>query len=225
MLDVPRERPVFHPEFGETLKGLREGKGWGQREAVDIAQRKGYRRLSRQIMLRLERGQVKNPNPDVLRDVAAFYGVEYATLAAQFTALTYGVRITVAEVLRSRADSTHGKKPYALTSSVPEDRVQQTPAKDTTGEAVHGDSAAAGTTNRLSESEQARDAEMHRAFIEERSAMERDVIAKLYGLADGVRDVADALLGRAQPPPSGETVTAQRGRHPQARRAGTRRSR
>jgi transcriptional regulator with XRE-family HTH domain len=224
---VPRHRPVFHPEFGETLKGLRESKGWRQREAADIAQRKGYRRLSRQIMLRLERGQVKNPNPDVLRDVAAFYGVEYAALAAQFTALTYGVRITVAEVLNPRADPTHAKKPYALTSSVPEDRVQHPPtANGILGEAAHGDdSAAAGTPDRLSKSQSARDVEVRNSIIADRKDIGRELIDRLTKAADDIRSVADALRTSDTPPPAGGARPGDAGSGPSVRPAGTRRGR
>lgn len=34
-------RPTFHAEIGRELAQLREGKGWSQRRAVDIARRKG----------------------------------------------------------------------------------------------------------------------------------------------------------------------------------------
>lgn len=80
--EVVRERPVFHPEFGGNLRELREQRKWTQRRAAAIALQKGHAALTRQILIRLENGQVKNPEPEVLRAVAGLYNLPYEPLAA-----------------------------------------------------------------------------------------------------------------------------------------------
>jgi transcriptional regulator with XRE-family HTH domain len=86
-----RERPVFYAEFGGTLKTLREDRKWTMRQAAELARQKGVPEVTRQILFRLERGQVKNPEPEVLRGLAALYNLEYEALGAKFAALRYGL--------------------------------------------------------------------------------------------------------------------------------------
>ncbi len=77
------KRPVFWPELAKFFQELREAKGWGQRQAADIAQRQGLRVLTRQVLLRLETGQTKNPKPEVLRAVAMLYDVPYEAITTR----------------------------------------------------------------------------------------------------------------------------------------------
>lgn len=86
-----RKRPEFHKEIGVQLKAWREkDKGWTMRQAAAIARQRGLRHLSRQKMLRLEGGQVKNPKAEVLRDLAKLYGREYEQLARLFIDRQFG---------------------------------------------------------------------------------------------------------------------------------------
>lgn len=88
---MPRERPVHHQALGEYFVGLREQKAWAQNEAAELAQRRGLRALSRQVLLRLERGQIKNPEPAVLKAAALLYGVPYLDIVRKFVALRFDV--------------------------------------------------------------------------------------------------------------------------------------
>lgn len=78
-----RERPTFHAEFGEYVRGLRvrlndahPGR-WTLRGAADLAHRRGLASLTRQILFRLEQGQTRHPDANVLMEVADLYGVPY----------------------------------------------------------------------------------------------------------------------------------------------------
>lgn len=83
-------RPRFHTAIGEYLKGLREAKQWTMRQAADIASRRaGSGALTRQVMLRMEWGQVKNPKAVVLRAYAALYGIRYEDLARRYVESNY----------------------------------------------------------------------------------------------------------------------------------------
>lgn len=84
-------RPVYHPGLGEFFKGLREKRGWTHSEAAQFADRRQLRPLSRQVILRLEVGKTKNPEPEVLRSLAALYDVPHEELLAKFWEARYGV--------------------------------------------------------------------------------------------------------------------------------------
>lgn len=71
-------RPVFHTALGRFFEELRTARQWGQSEAVSIAQRRGLKRLTRQVLIRLEKGATKNPSREVLEDIAALYNLNYA---------------------------------------------------------------------------------------------------------------------------------------------------
>jgi hypothetical protein len=44
-----------------------------------------------QVLFRLERGQIKHPGPDVMRAVAALYGLDYRVLVDRFVKEGFGV--------------------------------------------------------------------------------------------------------------------------------------
>lgn len=83
------ERPVFHKGLGEFFRGLREARGWNQRQAAEIAGRRGLDGLTRQVLLRLENGRTKNPEPSVLRALARLYDMTYAKMAARVVAVRF----------------------------------------------------------------------------------------------------------------------------------------
>lgn len=87
-----RDRPVFHEGFGAFLASQREAKGWSLRGAAAQAKRWSLP-LSYQVLFRLEGGQTKNPNGDVLRAVAQLYRLPYEELAARVVSANYGLQI------------------------------------------------------------------------------------------------------------------------------------
>jgi transcriptional regulator with XRE-family HTH domain len=92
-----RERPVYFPRLGAYLRGLRTAKQhtdprWKQQTfAEQSAKAHGLVRLTRQVILRMEKGQVKDPDPDVLRSFADLYGVPFVMVFAEFIQEKYGV--------------------------------------------------------------------------------------------------------------------------------------
>lgn len=85
-----RHRPIFYKELGEFFKGLRRARGWQQKQASDIARRRGLTPLTRQVLLRLEKGQTKNPEPNVLHALADLYEITYDDLVSRFVTHRYG---------------------------------------------------------------------------------------------------------------------------------------
>ena len=86
-----RRRPVYHPELGSFFRELRKSQGWTLRQAGDIAHRRGLTSLSRQVLFRLERGQTKNPEPEVLQALAKLYNFSYSVLVGRLTKARYGL--------------------------------------------------------------------------------------------------------------------------------------
>src|SRR6185503_14598728 len=46
--------------------------------------------LTRQVLLRLETGQTKNPEPQVLKAIAALYDLDYSDVVQRFVSARYG---------------------------------------------------------------------------------------------------------------------------------------
>lgn len=88
-----RNRPVFHAEIGLFFQTLREDRGWTVRRAAEIARQKKLSPLTRQVLFRLEKGQVKNPETDVLGAIARLYGLTYSDVAGRFIKDSYGIEI------------------------------------------------------------------------------------------------------------------------------------
>lgn len=89
---MAKTRPVFHPELGKFFETLRLGRGLKSRRlAAAVADRKGIP-LDHQVIFKLEHGKLKNPEPHVLRAVAALYEVPYAELVSQVVEQLYGVK-------------------------------------------------------------------------------------------------------------------------------------
>jgi transcriptional regulator with XRE-family HTH domain len=86
-------RPIFHKEFGVFLAKLREEKtGWSQSDAARFGA-KHSPLLTRQVILHLEAGKTKDPEPEVLRALATLYGVPYEDIARRFIAQRYSIRM------------------------------------------------------------------------------------------------------------------------------------
>jgi transcriptional regulator with XRE-family HTH domain len=85
---VARKRPVFHPALGTFFKELRESRGWSLRGAASLAGRRELA-LTYQVLFRLEQGQVKNPEPEVMRAIASLYGLDYSDVVSRFIAMRY----------------------------------------------------------------------------------------------------------------------------------------
>lgn len=99
-----RKRVPVHPEIGSLFRELRTEAGWGLRQAARIAEEKGLRLLTMNSLGFLERGVTKNPDPELLREVAALYKVSYAPLAAKFAAMRYGIEINGTDLIRPPMD-------------------------------------------------------------------------------------------------------------------------
>ena len=102
--DLLRERPIFHPEIGRVFERLRLDRGWRQSQAADIAKRRGLSLITRQVILRLERGQTKNVEPDVLRQIASLYETSYRHVLASWVEHRYGAQPS--ELARDEAPTT-----------------------------------------------------------------------------------------------------------------------
>lgn len=87
------DRPVFHPELGTFFRRLREAKGWNQSQAASQARRWKLNALTRQVLIRLETGKTKNPEPDVLLALARLYEWPPRELFARFLEARYGITV------------------------------------------------------------------------------------------------------------------------------------
>lgn len=83
---------VVLPQFGAFLVSLRDARGWNQSEAAHRATRQRLA-VSYQALRGLEEGKTKNPEPALLRGIAALYKVPYEELVRRFIAERYGVEI------------------------------------------------------------------------------------------------------------------------------------
>jgi transcriptional regulator with XRE-family HTH domain len=85
------KRPVFHPQIGKFFAELRERKGFTQRQAGALAERRKLPGLTRQVLWRLEAGRTKNPEPEVFRAIAELYEESYEEVIAKWVVYRYGV--------------------------------------------------------------------------------------------------------------------------------------
>lgn len=85
------KRPVFLPEFGKFLVGLRELRRWKQSHAAHVAQQRGLTALTRQVLLRLEGGMTKHPEPEVLDALSGLYDVPVEELTARYLKESLGL--------------------------------------------------------------------------------------------------------------------------------------
>lgn len=102
-----RQRPVYFKELGAFLTTERERRQWQQAETADMAQRRGLKALTRQVLLRLENGQTKSPDPKALRAIATLYDLEYAQLVARMMTERYGVGVDLSRHSRGVQTDSH----------------------------------------------------------------------------------------------------------------------
>lgn len=128
-LTIPavRKRLPVHPEIGSLFRSLRTASGWGLRQAARIAHGKGLMLLTMNSLGFLERGVTKNPDPELLREVAVLYGVAYEPLAAQFAAMRYGIQINGSDLVWQNRDqpSDLSGGPNVAAASPATSRLQQ----------------------------------------------------------------------------------------------------
>lgn len=84
-------RPVYFKELGEFFENLRLGRGWTQSDAARYAKQKKLQGLSRNVIIRLEAGKIKNPEPDALRAIATLYEVSYESTVGEYTKVRFGL--------------------------------------------------------------------------------------------------------------------------------------
>ncbi|MGV3518180.1 helix-turn-helix domain-containing protein [Luteitalea sp.] len=86
-------RPVFHAGIGAKLVRARQAKNWDSQSGaaqIAVVQKKLWL-LKLSTLRALEEGRIKNPDPDLLRQVATLYDMDYAELARDFFEANYGV--------------------------------------------------------------------------------------------------------------------------------------
>lgn len=99
-----QDRPVFHAEIGDRLKGWREKKGWSVQRAINASAARHGKVLTPNKLRWLEEGKAKMPDSDVLRAVADIYGQSYEELATYFIGASYG-----SDLLRHSGTGQQGK--------------------------------------------------------------------------------------------------------------------
>lgn len=85
------KRRVFSTELGRYFAELREARGWTQRQAEDLAIRRGLKALGRQTIWRLETGRIKSPSRETIRDFAELFELDYEDLVGVVVRHTYKV--------------------------------------------------------------------------------------------------------------------------------------
>lgn len=110
-------RPIFHAEFGAYLADLRTQKGWSQSDAARYGGKKS-KLLTRQVLLHLEAGKTKDPDPEALRALALLYDVPYEQIVAKLVACRYGIA-PLSGSRQSVPNETAGAKVNKVESPVP----------------------------------------------------------------------------------------------------------
>lgn len=87
-------RPIFNAALGSYFAGLRERRGWTQRQATQLAVRKAIPGIAKQTIWRIEKGKIKHPDADALRGLATLYNVPFHDLVARYVEAQYGVTPT-----------------------------------------------------------------------------------------------------------------------------------
>lgn len=73
------KRPIFHKHFGTYLKRTREDRHWKPRHVL-LRAHKIDKRFNRNLLIRLEAGQVKHPKPWMIQVLSGVYGVDRTLL-------------------------------------------------------------------------------------------------------------------------------------------------
>lgn len=84
-------RKAYHPLIGADLKRLRDAKRWSAQQVIQRATAKGFPDVTPQSLRGLESGQTQYPDANVLRGVAAAFGLDYEPLAWRYITANYGI--------------------------------------------------------------------------------------------------------------------------------------
>lgn len=105
-------RPVFSEHLGKYFRGLRAAKKLGLRQAAQTAENKHLGLLTRQVIFSLEKGRTKNIEPDVLKEVAKLYAVDYEEIAARVINDRYGFGVSgdLLRHARTKDSGSHSSK-------------------------------------------------------------------------------------------------------------------
>lgn len=218
------------PKFGAWLL-LRRGKRSLEQIARQVRPLLPGMKVDQSLIFKIEAGRV--PSWPILSALAVVYEVPLAEMSQRLAdAITFDGREAIERATaHDRADPAHSEvpkkimspRPPSVTSSVPDADVLDQQSS-IAGGAQHGNSAAfgsGGTTDRLSESQSARDAEMRR--ITELDQLV-SLIARLDTSAESVRFVADALRAHVGPAATRTSQPARPGHGAGIRPAKTRRT-
>jgi transcriptional regulator with XRE-family HTH domain len=102
------KRPVFNAELGSYFATLREQRGWTQRQATELARRRGIQGIAKQTIWRIEQGKVKHPEAETLRAFSLLYSVPFDDLVGRYVQGQYGIE---ARLDREEVTTVEGFKP------------------------------------------------------------------------------------------------------------------
>lgn len=103
MADVPKG-PGPHAEFGEWIREKRRcAKNRTQPKAVLAARRLGLHLITQGKLTHLERGWNRNPDPELLRQVATLFQVPYEEVVAHWVAHRFGTTTSAGAPLASHS--------------------------------------------------------------------------------------------------------------------------
>ena len=81
---MARKENVVLPRFGNYLRTLRLLKNAGtQQKVAQLLRKRGLKRASQGLIGKYEKGNIYDPNPDVLQVLAKAYAVDYVEMVLQ----------------------------------------------------------------------------------------------------------------------------------------------
>jgi transcriptional regulator with XRE-family HTH domain len=86
-------RPTFYPQLAKFFKALRAAHNLNQRQAGQLAERRGLD-LTYEVIRGLERGGVRRIDQTTLRAIASLYRLPYETIAAEVIQHVYGLSVS-----------------------------------------------------------------------------------------------------------------------------------
>lgn len=89
-----RVYPIYLKGLGDFLAAARVHKGLIPAHAAALARRRKLPGLSHNILLRLENGWTKCPDPDTLRTLAELYGLSYLDVVVRMVEERYEIRFS-----------------------------------------------------------------------------------------------------------------------------------
>lgn len=84
-----KKRPVFHPVLGAYFAQLRHRKNWSQRQATAIARNRALTAIGKHAIARLERGEAKHPDRELLEALSLLYDVPIEEIVRRVTEASY----------------------------------------------------------------------------------------------------------------------------------------